>query len=204
MGVPIVRILASAWRITACLHVGAFMLAAPSVAVSAPGARAQAADIVRARNVTPRNATIPRSTAGEDTAEADKATTRRQVLDRLFADREITVEWRDQAYADEAVQTRFSKGKDAAARRRFARRLLSRSNYVIVYQTRGNRRRMSRIVVLGPSPPQEQGARQTGASSRWQALRQRRAAQRRANAARQRAIEAARRRQAIARSQRGQ
>ena len=181
-------ILAGAQWVSACLRFGLLVLAASGTALLAPRASAQAAD-----------------TGGAVTAEAGKVTTRRQVLDRLFADRDIQVEWRDESYADEAVQNRYSKATDSAARRRYARRLLSRSNYIIVYDTSGKGRRMSRVVVLGPSPPPEKDARTLRRHAvSIQAQRQRQAAQRRAAAARQqRAAEAARRRQAIARSRRG-
>jgi len=73
--------------------------------------------------------------------------TRRFVLERLFAERAIEIEWRNKAFAEQAVHGRFSGPADTVARR-----LLDRSDYVIVYAATDGEPRMSRITILGSDP----------------------------------------------------
>jgi hypothetical protein len=73
--------------------------------------------------------------------------TRRLVLERLFAERAIEIEWRNKAFAQQAVHGRFSGPADTVARR-----LLARSDYVIVYTATDGESRMSRITILGSDP----------------------------------------------------
>jgi hypothetical protein len=70
---------------------------------------------------------------------------RHGVLDRLFANKGIELEWRNSANADETITGTFN-GTFASV----ARQLLAPMNFVIVYGGRGNAARISRIVVLGP------------------------------------------------------
>ena len=70
---------------------------------------------------------------------------RREILSRLFAGREVEIEWRNKAFADEAV-----RGRLKGAPTELARRLLERANYVMAYNNSGA---LARIVVLGSDPP---------------------------------------------------
>jgi hypothetical protein len=71
--------------------------------------------------------------------------TRREILNRLFADRQVEIEWRNNALADEKVRGRLKGGPTE-----LARRLLERGNYVMAYGSSGD---LARIVVLGSDPP---------------------------------------------------
>ena len=71
--------------------------------------------------------------------------TRREILNRLFADRDVEIEWRNNALANEKVRGRLKGGPTE-----LARRLLERGNYVMSYGSSGD---PARIVVLGSDPP---------------------------------------------------
>jgi hypothetical protein len=75
--------------------------------------------------------------------------TRREILNRLFADRNVQIEWRNKAFADERVQDRRLTGPPVE----LARRLLARASYVMVYQTSGDESHLTRILILGSDPP---------------------------------------------------
>lgn len=85
---------------------------------------------------------------GEMVIETSGAT-RREILDRLFADREVEIEWRNKAFADERVQGRGLRGSPIE----LARRLLARVSYVMFYDTSSDEPRLARIVILGSDPP---------------------------------------------------
>ena len=75
--------------------------------------------------------------------------TRREILNRLFAGREVEIEWRNKAFADERVQSGRLSGPPAEV----ARRLLARVSYVMSYDTSSDEPRLARIVVLGSDAP---------------------------------------------------
>jgi hypothetical protein len=75
--------------------------------------------------------------------------TRREILTRLFAGREVEIEWRNKAFADERVQGGRLSGPPAE----LARRLLARVSYVMFYDRSSNEPRLARIVVLGSDAP---------------------------------------------------
>lgn len=76
------------------------------------------------------------------------AATRREILTRLFAEREVEIEWRNKAFADEMVQGRGLRGSPIE----LARRLLARVSYVMFYDTSSDEPRLARIVILGADP----------------------------------------------------
>jgi hypothetical protein len=126
---------------------------------------------------------------GEMVLELSGAT-HREILNRLFAKREVEIEWRNNAFADERVQGRRLRGPPVE----LARRLLARVNYVMVYDASSNEPRLARIVILGSDPPSV--TRSAGAPSRVRQEAQASEAARRRAAidAAQRAITAAQRR----------
>ena len=75
--------------------------------------------------------------------------TRREILNRLFAGREVEIEWRNKAFADERVQG----GRLSGPAVELARRLLARVSYVMSYDRSSNEPRLARIVVLGSDAP---------------------------------------------------
>jgi hypothetical protein len=75
--------------------------------------------------------------------------TRREILNRLFAGREVEIEWRNKAFADERVQSRGLSGPPIE----LARRLLARQSYVMSYDNSGVEPRLARVVILGSDPP---------------------------------------------------
>ena len=75
--------------------------------------------------------------------------TRREILNRLFAGREVEIEWRNKAFADEKIQG----GRLSGPPIEIARRLLARVSYVMSYDSSGNEPRLARIVVLGSDAP---------------------------------------------------
>ena len=85
---------------------------------------------------------------GEMVIETSGAT-RREILDRLFADREVEIEWRNKAFADEMLQG----GRLSGPPIEIARRLLTRVNYVMSYEADSDEPRLARIVILGSDPP---------------------------------------------------
>jgi hypothetical protein len=86
--------------------------------------------------------------------------TRREILTRLFAGREVEIEWRNKAFADERVQGGRLRGPPVE----LARRLLARQSYVMSYDNSRSEPRLARIVILGSDPPSV--TRSAGAPSR--------------------------------------
>jgi hypothetical protein len=96
--------------------------------------------------VTRRKAEITREFRYENWIVLEpRGATRREIISRLFAGREVEIEWRNKAFADEALRGRF-KGPPTE----LARRLLERANYVMAYNTSGD---LARIIILGSDPP---------------------------------------------------
>jgi len=85
---------------------------------------------------------------GEMVIEASGAT-RREILNRLFAEREVEIEWRNRAFADERVQSGRLSGQPIE----IARRLLASQNYVMRYDLSSDEPRLARIVILGSDSP---------------------------------------------------
>jgi hypothetical protein len=71
----------------------------------------------------------------------------RQVLDRLFAKREVVIQWRNATFAQESVRGHF-RGTLA----KVARSLLDHGSYVIAYDTSGDKPRILRIIIVGFRP----------------------------------------------------
>jgi hypothetical protein len=90
---------------------------------------------------------------GEIVLESNGAT-RREILNRLFAGREVEIEWRNRAFADESVQSGSLSGPPIEV----ARRLLARQSYVMSYDNSRDEPRLVRIVILGSDPPSAQSA----------------------------------------------
>ena len=135
---------------------------------------------------TRRHGELTRETGRDGGIALDSGgATRREILNRLFAGREVEIEWRNKAFADQRVQGGRLSGPPAE----LARRLLARVSYVMFYDSSSNEPRLARIVVLGSDPPSV--TRSAGASS---PARQEAGAP---SPARQEASEAARRRAAI-------
>ena len=84
---------------------------------------------------------------GEIVLESSAAT-RREILNRLFAEREVEIEWRNKAFADERMQIGRLSGPPVE----LARRLLARVSYVMSYDTSSDEPRLARIVILGADP----------------------------------------------------
>ncbi len=80
-------------------------------------------------------------------------TTRRQVVERLFAASGVTVNWLDTAHAAELIE-----GRHVGSLEEIVSRLLSRTDYIIAYDMSGSEPRMTSVVVHGrglPSPNQQ-------------------------------------------------
>jgi hypothetical protein len=99
---------------------------------------------------TRRHRELTRQTGGDGGIALDSdGATRREILNRLFAGREVEIEWRNKAFADERVQGGRLSGPPVE----LARRLLARANYVMSYDTSSEEPRLVRIVVLGADTP---------------------------------------------------
>jgi hypothetical protein len=132
--------------------------------------------------------------------EQEGQTSRRELLERLVRERGVEIDWRDEALAEESVPDRIGSDTETDVRR-----VLEYTNYVVLYEDRGNERRMSRVIVFGSGHSVEQPVPAAPNSSRrrsvGQELVERRTAERRAEAdaaRRQRAIAAAQRRRQAA------
>jgi hypothetical protein len=90
--------------------------------------------------------------AGGSVTLVPNGATRRQVLDRLFAERGVEIEWRNKPFADEKVYGRFNGTPS-----QIARMLLARRSHIITYDTSGEQPRIVRIYILGPDPPSISG-----------------------------------------------
>jgi hypothetical protein len=83
-----------------------------------------------------------------------KETTRYRVVQYLLAKSGAAIRWANRAHATELISGRYS-----GSLREIVRRLLSRSNYVIAYDTSGGRQRIARVLVLGPVLPSRASVR---------------------------------------------
>ena len=100
---------------------------------------------------TRRHRELTRETGRDDdgTVLDSGGATRREILNRLFAGREVEIEWRNKAFADEIVQSGRLSGPPVE----LARRLLARVSYVMSYESSSFEPRLARIVVFGSDPP---------------------------------------------------
>ena len=99
---------------------------------------------------TGRHGELPLQTGRDsEIVLGSSAAPRREILTRLFAEREVEIEWRNKAFADEMVQGRGLRGSPIE----LARRLLARVSYVMFYDTSSDEPRLARIVILGSDPP---------------------------------------------------
>jgi hypothetical protein len=74
---------------------------------------------------------------------------RREVLDRLFSDRGIRLDWMSPALADERIS-----GNYTGSLSQVARRLLEKLNFILVYDTAVSASRITRVVIVGPAQDQ--------------------------------------------------
>jgi hypothetical protein len=72
---------------------------------------------------------------------------RREVFEHLFTGRNIQLDWLNQSYGEEIIS-----GVYRGTLANIARAVLSDSNFVIVYDSVGDRYWISRLVVMGKSP----------------------------------------------------
>lgn len=103
------------------------------------------------------------SADGEIIVEANGATLG-EILDRLFTERGILVDWRDQSVADKVIQGSFKGSIDEVAQR-----LLAGVNYIAISASSDGDVHITRLVIFG------------GASSTWTAPQRPVAARARAN-----------------------
>lgn len=73
-----------------------------------------------------------------------------EILDRLFTERGIPVEWRDKALAGKVMQGSFKGPID-----RVAQRLLSGENYIAVSAMSDGETRITRVIILGGASPKQ-------------------------------------------------
>jgi hypothetical protein len=85
---------------------------------------------------------------------AANGATRRQILARLFADREVVIVWRNEVFAAEKVHGSFS-----GTPTQITRRLLAGRTFIITYDTSSGMPRIVRIAIPGPHPPSVSGSR---------------------------------------------
>jgi hypothetical protein len=76
-------------------------------------------------------------------------TPRRTVLSQLFNGSNISFEWLDAPAGDVAITGKFS-----GTAGEIARKLLSDTDFVVVYESGGRTQRISRVVIVGPSSGQ--------------------------------------------------
>jgi hypothetical protein len=69
---------------------------------------------------------------------------RREVLDRLLVGRAIELEWIDTVFADERISGAFKGTTDSVLQR-----LLAQSDYVVVYDRKGDKPRIARLIIVG-------------------------------------------------------
>jgi hypothetical protein len=74
---------------------------------------------------------------------------RREVLDRLFSDRGIRLDWMSPTLADERIS-----GNYTGSLSQVARRLLEKLNFILVYDTTVSAPRITRVVIVGPAQGQ--------------------------------------------------
>jgi hypothetical protein len=87
---------------------------------------------------------ITLSTDGKQFTLTVIGATRRKILEQLFVERGIEVDWLDENLAEDAIQGSF-RGQMPY----IARKVLASTNFVIVYDTDGEEPRMLRIIVIG-------------------------------------------------------
>jgi len=110
-------------------------------AVVQPGSAEEAGAKTAALQVSQSNATVTLDVNG---------TTRRAVLGQLFNGSNISFEWLDAPAGDVAITGRFS-----GTAGEIARKLLSDTDFVVVYEKNGGQtQRISRVVIVGPSSGQ--------------------------------------------------
>jgi hypothetical protein len=95
------------------------------------------------------------SAHSEITVEA-KGATLGQILDRLFTERGIRVEWRDQALADKVIEGSFKGPIELVTQR-----LLSDVNYFAISEGSATGTGITRVVILGRTSPGEIASRPT-------------------------------------------
>lgn len=69
---------------------------------------------------------------------------RREVLDRLLTGKGIELEWIDAAFADERISGAFRGSTESVLQR-----LLAQSDYVAVYDRKGDKSRIARLIIVG-------------------------------------------------------
>jgi hypothetical protein len=126
---------------------------------------------------------------GEIVLDSGSAT-RREILSRLFAGRDVEIEWRNKAFANEIVQVRGLAGAPVE----LARRLLARQSYIMSYDKSSDEPRLVRIVILGSDPPSVAQSADAPVRARQQASTNETTRKRAAIDAARRAITAAQRR----------
>jgi hypothetical protein len=129
----------------ACLFLRLLLLVAGMVVALNQSGIAQTLDSSAIQSTDSDKVTLQHRNGGEAVLVASGAT-RRVVLDRLFAGRDVTLIWRSTAVADEEVHGRFVGPVDS-----IARRLLAQSNYFIAYDRDTRHARAMRIIVLASS-----------------------------------------------------
>jgi hypothetical protein len=80
-------------------------------------------------------------------------TSRRDVLNQLFAGSDLEIVWINAAFGDERIRGKFT-GTPAAV----ARQLLARTNFVIVHDASAEQSRVVRLVVVGPAQGEQSSA----------------------------------------------
>ena len=134
------QLLASVLGLVALATVVVFDLSAVAQTSTIPGAQSNSTGEGGGVSVEASN--------GDRVALFAKGATRRQVLNRLFAARDVEIIWKNRVFADERVYGQFE-----GTRRCVARWLLSRRSYIITYDISGEMPRTFRIFILGPDPP---------------------------------------------------
>jgi hypothetical protein len=84
---------------------------------------------------------------GEITVEANGATVG-QILDRLFTESGIEVDWRDQASAGKVIEGRFKGSLDQVTQR-----LLANENYIAISARLDGETRIVRVIIIGQASP---------------------------------------------------
>lgn len=69
---------------------------------------------------------------------------RREVLDRLLANRAIELEWVDTGFGEEKITGVYKGSADAVLQR-----LLAQTDFVVVYDGKGEKSRISRLIIVG-------------------------------------------------------
>ncbi|MGH6842138.1 MAG: hypothetical protein ACREDV_08625 [Methylocella sp.] len=107
---------------------------------------------------------LPYNSADGDIIVEANGATLGEILDRLFTERGILVDWRDQSLADKVIQGSFKGSIDEVAQR-----ILAGVNYIAISASSDGEVHITRLVIFG------------GASSTWTAPPRPAAARARAN-----------------------